>query len=192
MGLLFITLPPHCSHKLQPFDVSIYGPFKRYYNSACNDWMLSHPGRAITIYDIGSLSAQAYYKAFTSANIIAGFNKTGIYPMNMGIFSDDAFLSSAPTYWPDQNVQSEPSTSLQPQPWTSIQPQSLTSLHPHPSTSLQPQPTTSLQHRPSTSFQVQSSATDVEQRPFSPEMVRPFPKAPERNQNSRKKQRVPS
>ena len=48
-GLIILTFPPHCSHKLQPLDVSIYGPCKRYYNSACNDWMLSHSGRAINI-----------------------------------------------------------------------------------------------------------------------------------------------
>ena len=45
-------------------------------NSACDDWMLSHPGRAVTIYDIHSLCARAYYQTFTPATIIAGFNKT--------------------------------------------------------------------------------------------------------------------
>ena len=75
-GLVILSFPPHCSHRMQPLDVSIYGAFKRYYNAACTDWMLSNPGRALTIYDIAALSGQAYYRAFIPANITAGFSKT--------------------------------------------------------------------------------------------------------------------
>ncbi|XP_066960928.1 uncharacterized protein [Macrobrachium rosenbergii] len=27
-GVVLVTFPPHCSHRLQPLDVSVYGPFK--------------------------------------------------------------------------------------------------------------------------------------------------------------------
>ena len=46
-----LTLPPHCSHKLQPLDRSVYDPFKTFYNQAANVFMVSHPGKTITIYD---------------------------------------------------------------------------------------------------------------------------------------------
>ena len=59
--------------------------------------MLSNPGRALTIYDIAALSGQAYYRAFILANITAGFSKTGIYPVNREVFTDDLLLPSAPT-----------------------------------------------------------------------------------------------
>ena len=26
-GLVILSFPPHCSHRMQPLDVSIYGPF---------------------------------------------------------------------------------------------------------------------------------------------------------------------
>lgn len=30
--IIILTLPPHCSHRMQPLDVAVYGPFKsRYY-----------------------------------------------------------------------------------------------------------------------------------------------------------------
>lgn len=29
-GVHLLTLPPHCSHRLQPLDVSVYAPFKAY------------------------------------------------------------------------------------------------------------------------------------------------------------------
>lgn len=77
-GLVIVTFPPHCSHKLQPLDISIYGPLKCYYNSGCNDWLLNHPGRPLSIYDVAEVSAQAYYKSFTPENIAAGFKKSGI------------------------------------------------------------------------------------------------------------------
>ena len=34
-GLVILSFPPHCSHRMQPLDISIYGPCKRYYNAAC-------------------------------------------------------------------------------------------------------------------------------------------------------------
>ena len=30
-GLDLLTLPPHCSHKLQPLDVVVFGAFKKFY-----------------------------------------------------------------------------------------------------------------------------------------------------------------
>ena len=41
-GVTLLTLPPHCSHKLQPLDRSVYGPFKTFYNQAANAFMVSH------------------------------------------------------------------------------------------------------------------------------------------------------
>lgn len=27
-NIIILTLPPHCSHRMQPLDVAVYGPFK--------------------------------------------------------------------------------------------------------------------------------------------------------------------
>ena len=91
-GLHLLTFPPHCSHRLQPLDVGVYGPFKRYYSSLCNSWMTSNPGKPITIYDVAELSGTAYQKSFTYGNIASSFKATGIYPYNRDIFSEDLFL----------------------------------------------------------------------------------------------------
>ena len=96
-GLVILSFPPHCSHRMQPLDVSIYGPFKRYYNAACTDWLLSHQRRALTIYDIAALGGQTYYKALIPANITSGFSKTGIYLGNREVFTDDLLLPSVRT-----------------------------------------------------------------------------------------------
>ena len=35
-GVVLVTFPPHCSHKLQPLDRSVYGPFKKFFNASCD------------------------------------------------------------------------------------------------------------------------------------------------------------
>ncbi|KAB0795832.1 hypothetical protein PPYR_09893, partial [Photinus pyralis] len=49
-----LTFPPHTSHKLQPLDRGVFGPFKKYFNDGLDQWMRSHPGKRITIYDLPS------------------------------------------------------------------------------------------------------------------------------------------
>lgn len=34
VGIVLLSFPPHCSHKLQPLDRSVYGPFKKYINQS--------------------------------------------------------------------------------------------------------------------------------------------------------------
>ena len=80
-GITMITLPAHCSHKLQPLDRSVFGPFKRYYNASCDNWMLSNP-RPMTIFDIAGIARPAYDRAFKKENIESGFAVCGIEPFN--------------------------------------------------------------------------------------------------------------
>lgn len=103
-GIILLTFPPHCSHQLQPLDISIFGPFKRYYNDSSNRWMTNHPGSVISIYDIAELVGDAFPKAFTVKNINSGFAKAGVYPFNDDIFTDDDFLSS---YVTDRSLNEE-------------------------------------------------------------------------------------
>ena len=107
-GVVMLTLPPHCSHKLQPLDRTVYGPFKTFYNQACNAFMVNNPGQPITIHDIGALVGKAYPLAFTQRNIVAGFSCTGICPFNPNTFTDEDFLSSYVTDRPDPSLASEP------------------------------------------------------------------------------------
>lgn len=100
-GVVFVTFPPHCTHRLQPLDVGLYGPFKGYCKTVYNDWMVSHPGRTITIYDIPELTAEAYRAAFTIKNILSAFKKTGIAPLNRLVFNESDFQSSYVTDRPE-------------------------------------------------------------------------------------------
>ena len=57
--VILLTLSPHCSHKLQPLDRSVYGPFKTFHNQAANGFIVTHPGKPITSYDVAELVGQA-------------------------------------------------------------------------------------------------------------------------------------
>ena len=96
-GIVLLTLPPHCSHRLQPLDRAIYGPLKTFFNAAMDDFMRMHPARPISIYDVGNLGGIAFSKAMTTTNIISAFRSTGIYPIDSDVFREDEFIPSAVT-----------------------------------------------------------------------------------------------
>lgn len=100
-GIVLLTFPPHTSHKLQPLDRGVFGPLKKYYNSACGDWLLKNCAKPMTIYDVCECVGIAYPLAFTPNNILAGFRVSGIYPFNENIFQDCDFLSSSVTDRPE-------------------------------------------------------------------------------------------
>ncbi|CAH1977464.1 unnamed protein product [Acanthoscelides obtectus] len=96
-GITIVTIPPHCSGKLQPLDVAVYSSFKSRYNRVLNNWMLSNPGKTVTIYNIPELIKTLMSDAFSQANILSGFRKSGIHPFNPDIFTEEEFMCSAVT-----------------------------------------------------------------------------------------------
>lgn len=166
-GVVIITFPPHCSHKLQPLDVAVYGPFKTYFKIALNNWMVSNPGKTVTIYHLPKLAKFAFESAFTIKNIRNGFLKTGIYPYNSNNFTADDFLTS---YVSDQPVPTSNKENI-PAEGDEV---NLSEADPIPDL----EKNTSSQHihnMPSTSCAVN----------ITPEFIRPFPKAMSRTQSTR-------
>ncbi|XP_041982716.1 uncharacterized protein LOC121735820 [Aricia agestis] len=100
-GIVMLSFPPHCTHKLQPVGRSVNGPLKKAINSACTAWMRSHPGRPMTIHDIPYIVNIAYPIALTPKNIQGGFRVTGIYPYNRDIFDEMDYNPSFVTDRPD-------------------------------------------------------------------------------------------
>ena len=71
--ITLLSFPPHCSHRLQPLDVSVFGPLKTYKNQKMDSWMRENPGRSMSIHIILSIVSYAYSLAFTPSNIVGGF-----------------------------------------------------------------------------------------------------------------------
>lgn len=72
-GVIMLSFPPHCSHKLQPLDMGVYGPFKAYCANMQDAWMRNNPGKTMTIYEIPSIVRGALTLALNPTNIINGF-----------------------------------------------------------------------------------------------------------------------
>ncbi|GBP27792.1 hypothetical protein EVAR_94196_1 [Eumeta japonica] len=110
-GVTLLTIPPHSSHRLQPLDVSVFGPLQTYYNAAMDSWLMRHPGKTISIYNIAELLGQAFNRAMTPSNIKSGFRKTGIFPFDRHIFTDIEFMPSEVTNRPLEDLSNAPGPS---------------------------------------------------------------------------------
>ncbi|XP_030193752.1 uncharacterized protein LOC115529283 [Gadus morhua] len=107
-GLVLLSFPPHCTRRLQPMDISVFGPLKGYVNSAADRWMRSHPGINISIYDVPSIVAEALPEAATAwtyLNELPGLQKlpgltklSGLreMPLNSARTSTTAILTDTP------------------------------------------------------------------------------------------------
>jgi len=93
-GVVMLSFPPHCSHRLQPLDLSVYNPFKKYVAAAQDGWMRSHPAQTMSIYAIPQIAATALPSAATAANICSGFKVNGIALFNQHVFGSSDYLSS--------------------------------------------------------------------------------------------------
>lgn len=113
-GITLLTIPPHTSHKLQPLDISVYGPFKGYFNRAMDDWMRNNPGQLVRIGNMSQLVKYAMLNSMTPRNIIAGFEKAGIYPINTEVFQDSDFAAAELTNRPDPAIEHQPEIEEQP------------------------------------------------------------------------------
>ena len=177
-GVIMLSFPPHTSHKLQPLDRSVYGPFKKYYNSACDGWIVGHPGRTMTIYDIAGVVGTAFPRAMTPENILSGFRVSGISPFDRFIFNEDDFLPSAVTDMPNPHQPPTTTVAAVHQPPTTT----VATVHQPPEASIAVTVTQAvdatvdvLNSLLSTSRAGGSvSSTSIA---ISPEHVRPFPKA---------------
>ncbi|KAJ8960935.1 hypothetical protein NQ318_020235 [Aromia moschata] len=86
-NIILLTIPPHTTHKLQPLDVAVYGPFGKYFQNSIDKWQKTHASQH-------RYFARAYLKAAIPNNAIKGFKKTGISDCNIDVFTDVDFLPS--------------------------------------------------------------------------------------------------
>ncbi|KAJ8979708.1 hypothetical protein NQ317_015532 [Molorchus minor] len=92
-GIHMLSLPPHTSHRMQPLDVTFYGPLKAAYNRECDLYMKNHPYEKITHDVLASIFNKAYLRVASMDKAVKGFEVTGIHPINPNVFGDDDFIS---------------------------------------------------------------------------------------------------
>lgn len=110
-GIIIFCFPPHCTHKLQPLDVSFFGPLNTFYNQELNIWLRNHPGRTVTHFQVAEIFQQAYLRAAKVSHGQSGFAACGIFPLNENIFPEWMFAPSDVT---DQTSQAQEEAAAEP------------------------------------------------------------------------------
>ena len=171
-GIVIVTLPPHTTAKLQPLDVSVFGPFKSILRSIQDAYKLSNPHVPITEHMLPQMACEAWAKVCNVTNITNGFRATGIYPIDRNIFPDDAFIGSEVSEQAPPSDEGSINSSL---PQFSQEPSSSGSQPGLVSPSMPMSPVSSTSS---------SMLTSPVETPLTPEAVQPYPKAPKRNSTS--------
>lgn len=82
-GVHLFILPAHTSHFLQPLDVSVFGPFKRYYEKELKGFP-SNDNRRLPIKDnVAGITCKPLQIACSEDNAKNGFKKAGIFPLSL-------------------------------------------------------------------------------------------------------------
>jgi DDE superfamily endonuclease len=94
-NIVILVLPSHCTHRLQPLDLSFFKALNSYYSSEIVTWLRNHEGRAVGEEQVAGLFSAAYGKAATVSNAVKGFEKAGIHPFREDIFQDEDFAAAS-------------------------------------------------------------------------------------------------
>lgn len=92
-----LCLPPHTTHRLQPLDVSFMLPLSAFYEQEVRKWLREHPGRQVSMFQVGALFGAAFQRACTTTTAVNGFRKCGIYPLNREVFQEEDFAAADET-----------------------------------------------------------------------------------------------
>lgn len=83
-GVYLLCLPSHTTHILQPLDVGVFKSLNVSFYKACKRYMATNPGKVITPDEFVS-----------PIDVMSGFKKCGIYPLNPGEVTDRQLASPA-------------------------------------------------------------------------------------------------
>ena len=67
-GVVPLSFPPHCSHKLQPLDRAVFGPLKKIWGPEQQTLMRSNPGKTMTIFDLPGILIKTWPQSAVSGS----------------------------------------------------------------------------------------------------------------------------
>ena len=105
-----ICFPPHCTHILQPLDVSVFGPLKSAWRKVLKEHQIASCAATVTKEDFPALLAKLWEVSFLSKHLISGFEKCGLCPLSRAAIPSHKLSKAAPhATEPDKEKPQEPS-----------------------------------------------------------------------------------
>lgn len=80
--IVMFTLPPNTTHLSQPLDKGCFSALKMKWREVCHEYMIKNPGKVVSRFCFSSLFRKAWNSAMSAGNVQAGFETTGVYPLN--------------------------------------------------------------------------------------------------------------
>ena len=89
-NISLVKLPAHCTDVLQPLNVACFSPPKRQYEKQLTDFVHRTGGRQkLSKAAFCNLITKIWHQGLTKENIIAGFEKTRIFPVDPSKYKID-------------------------------------------------------------------------------------------------------
>jgi len=92
---IILCLPPHTTHKLQPLDIGVFRPFQCAWLDCCDD-IAELTRSEMPKENFIKEYMQVRWATFCLPTIVSAFKKSGLWPIDKTIFSDDDFAPSIP------------------------------------------------------------------------------------------------
>ncbi|KIJ49824.1 hypothetical protein M422DRAFT_131433, partial [Sphaerobolus stellatus SS14] len=91
-NIIIMCLPPHTTHKMQPLDVGVFGPFQADWVEYCENAAIeSDP---VTKYNVIRSYMNVRARSVNKSSILAAFRHCGLWPFNKNIFREEDFAPS--------------------------------------------------------------------------------------------------
>lgn len=93
--VVLFTLPPNTTHLSQPLDKGCFAPLKMKWKEECHKFMIESHGKVVSRFSFAGLFQKAWISSMTVQNIQAGFEVTGIYPLNRSKLLPDQYFDES-------------------------------------------------------------------------------------------------
>jgi hypothetical protein len=94
-NIILFCLPPHTTHKLQPLDIGVFGPFQRAWIERCDE-IIDETGEEMSRSVFVSEYMAVRQDSFKERTILQAWKKSGAWPIDHNVFTDEDFAPSIP------------------------------------------------------------------------------------------------
>ncbi|XP_033106069.1 uncharacterized protein LOC117108217 [Anneissia japonica] len=81
--IILYCFPSHCSHILQPLDLSVFGSLKASWKRAVQRYQFDNPGETVQKQTFCRVFNEAWQESATKKNAVSGFRKAGLFPFSI-------------------------------------------------------------------------------------------------------------